>query len=328
MLKSVKTLFRTLQDQNRAMASTEAPLKSIFQEKYAEFANDLLKTFPELATEVTASLKLSAAEKLSGFTNGILPNCKPGADKAFPFHVLPGVAISQELWSSLSEKSQGAIEEYIRILSFCSLYEAGKDGEFGTEGLPNLKEWTDEFLKTWKEKLSSMDFESMSKKLSGLISSLGVDGLPKLPEKFLKGQLAKLAEELVREFKPEDFDLTPEQLQSADKDPAKAFELLTEIYTKKPEVLQRAIQKIAKRLQEKIRRGELRPEQIAAEAEEAMKEFSSNGAFADLMKSFKDMFGMEDPDLARQAGRPENARMSLVRDRLRKKLDAKKAAKK
>jgi hypothetical protein len=319
-------LFRTLQEQNRAMAAdAENPLTSIFQDRYTEFANDLLKTFPELATELSAAQKLSATDKLSRFMSDILPHCGPGKEMTFPFQVLPGVSITQDLWASLSEKSQGVIEEYLRILSFCCLYEAGKDG---ADPLPNLKGWTEEFLNTWKEKLGSVDFESMSKKLSNLISSLGVDGMPKLPEKFLKGQLAKLAEELVREFKPEDFDLTPEQLQSADKDPSKAFELLTEIYTKKPEVLQRAIQKIAKRLQEKIRRGELRPEQIAAEAEEAMKEFSSNGAFADLMKSFKDMFGMEDPDLARQAGRPENARMSIVRERLRKKLDAKKAAKK
>jgi hypothetical protein len=320
-------LFRTLKEQNRAMAASgENPLTSIFQDRFTEFANDLLKTFPELSADLATTLNLSATDKLSRFMSDILPHCGPGKEMSFPFQVLPGVSITQELWNSLSEKSQGVIEEYLRILSFCCLYEAGKEGADST--LPNLKGWTEEFLNTWKEKLGSVDFESMSKKLSGLIASLGVDGMPKLPEKFLKGQLAKLAEELVREFKPEDFDLTPEQLQSADKDPSKAFELLTEIYTKKPEVLQRAIQKIAKRLQEKIRRGELRPEQIAAEAEEAMKEFSSNGAFADLMKSFKDMFGMEDPDLARQAGRPENARMSIVRERLRKKLDAKKAAKK
>ena len=306
--------------------ATENPLQSIFQDRYTEFANDLLKTFPELSAELSKALKLSATEKLSVFMSDILPMCGPGKEMSFPFQVLPGVVITQELWSSLSEKSQGVIEEYLRILSFCCLYEAGKEGT--DSALPNLKEWTDEFLKTWKEKLDSVDFESMSKKLSGLIASLGVDGLPKLPEKFLKGQLAKLAEELVSEFRPEDFELTPEQLQEADKNPAKAFELLTEIYTKKPEVLQRAIQKISKRLQDKIRKGELRPEQIAAEAEEAMKDFSSNEAFSNLMKTFKDMFGMEDPDLARQAGRPENARMSIVRERLRKKLDAKKAAKK
>ena len=306
--------------------STGNPLQSIFQDRYVEFANDLLKTFPELSTSITAALALSPIDRLKGFTTGILPHCGPGTEMTFPFQVLPGVFISQELWNSLGDKSKSAIEEYIRILSFCSLYEAGKEGV--ETDLPNLKGWTEEFLNTWKEKLGSVDFESMSKKLSGLIASLGAEGLPKLPDKFLKGQLAKLAAELVSEFKPEDFDLTPEQLQEADTNPSKAFELLTEIYTKKPEVLQRAIQKIAKRLQEKIRRGELRPEQIAAEAEEAMKEFSSNGAFADLMKSFKDMFGMEDPDLARQVGRPENARMSIVRERLRKKLDAKKAAKK
>jgi len=59
-----------------------------------------------------------------------------------------------------------------------------------------------------------------------------------------------------------------------------------------------------------------------------MKDFSENNAFTELMKSFKGSFGMEDPEVARQAGRPEEARLNLVKERLRKKLDAKRNTKK
>jgi hypothetical protein len=154
------------------------------------------------------------------------------------------------------------------------------------------------------------------------------DKLPKLPEKFLKGHLAKLAEELVREFKPEDFGLSTEELAACDKDPSRAFTLLTEIYTKKPEVLQTAITRIASRLQEKVRRGEIRPDQIAAEAEELIKEFSGNGSFVEMMESFRSVFGMEDPDLAREVGRDGDARRNLVKERLRKKMEARRGGKK
>lgn len=300
------------------------PFTDVFQKKYNEFAVDLKETLPELATAIDAAIVLPHKDRLEQFKTNILPACSPTADvAATPGEVLPGVKIPQSLWTSLGDKSQSAILEYLRILSFCCMYESGG---FGAEGKGNA--WTESFLNSWKDKLSGIDFENLSKKLSGILGSIGPSSFPKLPERLLKGHLAKLAEELIREFKPEDFGLTPEELAACDTHPARAFELLTEVYTKKPEILQNAIKRIASRLQQKIARGEIRPEQIAAEAEELMKDFSENEAFTELMKSFKGTFGMEDPDVARQAGRPEDARRSIVRDRLRKKLDAKKNDKK
>ena len=90
--------------------------------------------------------------------------------------------------------------------------------------------------------------------------------MPKLPEKFLKGKLAKLAEDLVREFKPEDFGLRPEDLAAVEKDPTRAFEILMQASGSNPEMLQKAMMRVGKRLQEKVQRGELKPEELAAEA--------------------------------------------------------------
>jgi hypothetical protein len=55
-----------------------------------------------------------------------------------------------------------------------------------------------------------------------------------------------------------------------------------------------------------------------------MKEFSENGSFVEMMKSFKSMFGMHDMDTARKAGQEQSARVNIVRERLRKKMEAKK----
>ena len=300
------------------------PFTDVFQKKYNEFAVDLKATVPELAKPIDAAIVLSHKDRLEHFKEHILPSCSPTTDVATtPGEVLPGVKIPQTLWTSLGDKSQSAILEYMRILSFCCMYESSKEGTG-----PASNAWTESFLNSWKDKLSGIDFESLSKQLSGILGGIGPTAFPKLPERLLKGHLAKLAEELIREFKPEDFGLTPEELAACDSHPARAFELLTEVYTKKPEILQNAIKRIASRLQQKIARGEIRPEQIAAEAEELMKDFSENEAFTELMKSFKGTFGMEDPEVARQAGRPEDARRSIVRERLRKKLDARKDAKK
>jgi hypothetical protein len=43
-----------------------------------------------------------------------------------------------------------------------------------------------------------------------------------------------------------------------------------------------------------------------------------------MMKGVKSVFGMEDMDIARKAGREGSARLSTARDRLRKKLEKKK----
>lgn len=303
-------------------------LTSVFQDKYTEFATELASTLPELRKEITAALALGEDDRKKRWVTEVLPGCGPTRDpKVNPGLVLPGVTIPKELWDVISDKSQAAIQEFLTLLAFCSLYTPGSTDLSGNP-LEGMGAWSEEFLNGWKEKMGSLDFDSISKKIAELVGGLGPDKLPKIPERLLKGHLAKLAEELVREFKPEDFGFSAEEMAACDTDPTRAFTLLTEIYTKKPEVLQKAIQRIASRLQEKVKRGELRPEQIAAEAEELMKEFSENGSFVELMSSFKSMFNMEDMDIARQAGREGDARRNIVKERLRKKLEAKKGGKK
>jgi Sec7-like guanine-nucleotide exchange factor len=239
-----------------------------------------------------------------------------------PGKVLPGVTIPDVLWRDIGIGSQKAIQEHLSLLSFCCLYDS-KYNKADISGNPT-NPWMDEFMKSWKTNMDGIDFEGMSKKLTEILQGMGPESLPKIPERLLKGHLGKLVEELLKEFKPEDFGLSEEELAACETDPMKSFTLLNDIYTNRPEVLQRAIQRIASRLQEKIRRGELRPDQIAVEAEEMMKEFSENGSFVEMMKSFRTMFGMQDMGTARKAGQEQSARSSLVRERLRKKMEAKK----
>ncbi len=304
-----------------------ADLRVTFDQKYEEFATDLLGALPELTTQIQAAQGLSKDERFGRFVEEVFPHAGPGRDgKQNPGLVLPGVTITDTLWAALSEGSKKAIQEYLTLLTFCALTSGAKHS-MDLSGNPT-REWMDDFMKSWKDKLDSVDFESMSKKLADLMGGMSPDKFPKIPERLLKGHLAKLAEELVREFKPEDFGLDAEELRSVDNDPGSAFQLLTEIYTKRPEVLQRAIQRVATRLQDMIKRGKIRPDQIAAEAEELMKEFTGNTAFVEMMESFRNTFGMEDPDLAREAGQEGTARRNIVKERLRQKLAAKQAAKK
>lgn len=310
------------------MAATATDsLRDMFQKNYADFAEDLKGACPELTDAIDAAILLSAETRLDRFVNEVLAHCKPTRDaKKNPGCVLPGVVLTDAIWAQLSEASHSKIQQYLTILSMCTLIEgANANVKFG-EG-ESAKSWADEFLKGWQSKLGSMDFEGIAKKLADVFSTKdGSAAFSAIPEHLLKGHLKKLVDELVHDFKPEDFGLSDETMKALEDSPTRAFELIMELYQKNPQFLQSAIAKISSRLQAKFRSGELRPEQIAKEAEELMKQFTENSAFTELMESIRSMFGMEDMEIATKAGRPENARSALVRDRLRKKLEAKKAA--
>jgi hypothetical protein len=116
-------------------------------------------------------------------------------------------------------------------------------------------------------------------------------------------------------------------LAEVEKDPTRAFEILMKASSSNPNLLQTAMMRVGKKLQKKIQNGSLRPQDLAAEAEELMKEFQSNPAFVQMMESFRSAFSFEDPAAARASGRDDLSRLSAVKKRLREKLAAKQAAK-
>jgi hypothetical protein len=295
--------------------ATGAEIPSTFQKKYNEFAADLHATFPELATEITAATGLSEAERMSQYVGSVLT--AHATLPACPGPVLPGVNITEALWFAVSDKTQKAVYDYLSILDLCAAYES-KDG-------PG-KDWAEKIMREWRGRLDRVDFDSLSKKFMNMFGDSG-SALPPLPEKFLKGKLAKLAEDMVREFKPEDFGFTEAEISSIEKDPTRAFEILMQAAMAKPEKLQGTMMRVAKKLQAKVQSGELKPQDLAAEAEELMKEFQSHPAFVEMMESFRSAFSFDNPEEASAAGRDNEGRLAMVRNRLKKKLEAKKAKK-
>jgi hypothetical protein len=324
---------------------------SMFQKKYKEFADDLLGALPEYAASIQTALALEQKERLNRFQEEVkVGNTLGGGDSEDftknPGGVLPGVVIADGVWATLSDNSKKAIWEHVRILSICCFMEAG----FGDATKPPV--WMEDAMKDLKEKMEGIDFQSIIKKFMGFFQSgdkgdkgdmgeteeegslpkipglekLFENGFPKIPEKFLKGHMAKLAQEIVKEITPEDLGLTKEILADAEKTPSRAFEVLFGTLSNNPDVIEKTIKKIGNRLQQKIMSGSIRPQEIAREAEELMKEFASNTNFVDMLSSIKSSFGFEDMDIARAAGKEGTARLSIARERLRKKMEQKKQA--
>lgn len=313
------------------MATTDTPsIEAIFQKKYIEFCDDLIGAYPEMLEQITVAKNLTEDDKINRFRNEVLtvnlPNRNPDIN---PNMVLPDVKIENNIWLSFSNNTRKAINEYITLLSFCCMFNDNKtpwsEQEQGQKG---TNKWMDEMMNQWKDKLNTIDFKSLSEKIMKMMGGTGDGtgtgtGTFNIPKRLLKGQLAKLAEELIKEFKPEDFGLTPEQIADSETNPSRSFELLMQIYTQKPELLQNAMKRIAKKLQDKVRKGELKPKDLAAEAEEMMKEFTDNPAFVELMETFRTTFGFEDKETAQAAGRDGENRLSIARARLRTKLENK-----
>jgi hypothetical protein len=300
--------------------------KDVFNVKYDEFARDLVATCPELSSQIAFALDKTPEDRKAMFKTQVLPSCSPGRNaKECPAFVLPGVSMTKEIWETLSEKSQKAIQEYLTVLSFCLLIDSESTADLSGNG------WTADMAKKMmddmKEKVKGIDFASLTDKFAKFFGS-AADGsaIPQIPEKFLKGQIAKLAEEIVKEFKVEDFGIDPKAMEAAGNDPSKALHMITEVFMKNPAAFQNTMLKLTKKLQQKVQSGSLRPQELVAEAEELMKTFSENPQFVEMMESFRQAFGMagHEDDL-RAAGHDGSARLSIVQQRLRKKLEARKA---
>lgn len=303
------------------------PVEAIFQAKYEEFAAALKETFPELTDAVDAALQLSMDQRQARYKAEVLPTggrpARPSAECPGP--VLPGVVLTPALWESVSETTKGTVGQYLALLSFSFVMAEGVDGLDMNMGA--FKEWADKFMGEWRNKIGRTDFDSFAKKLTEMF---GADGsrLPPFPERLRTGRLAKLAEEIVAELRPEEFGLDPETIARCEADPSQAFEIIMNMTMRNPEKLQGAMKRIVKRLQEKFQQGSFKPQELVAEAEEMMKEFSENPAFVELMETMRSTFGFEDMEMARASGNEGSARLALVRNRLKKKLEAKKQGKK
>lgn len=293
-------------------------LDHVFQKKYLEFCADLVGACPELKLDIEAAKALAPEERLRRFAEEVKASPQRNG-AACPGTVLPGVVIPEPIWAELSENSKQAIQEYLTLLSMCSLYHTTGNWTdlSGQEG------FIKDFLEHWKTRMGSADFKGLAERFAKFLGGAGGNGaIPSLPERFLKGKIAKLAEELVREFRPEDFGLSATQLEECERNPARAFEILLQAYTSRPEILQNAMKKIAGRMQQKIQRGELKPQDLAREAEDILKECTANPAFQGMMESFRDSFGaFADPDLARSQGRDGDARLQQARERLRRERE-------
>lgn len=295
-----------------------------FEKTYKEFLADLALTFPEY--KETFVLAESVPEVSTRWVSVWKNHVKPIAEKDASIfdhgmEMVPGFVMTANLWKELSSGTKDAIWKYLSTLLLLSAQNTDS-GFFDLSGFAADMEKMMDMLKG--DGLGQ--FKDLFEKLGSMADTFGFKDMSgaanfKIPEKMFRGHIARIAQELVSEIKPEDFGISPELMKS--NDPKAVFEFLQEVFTQKPEMLMSIAQKIANKIKIKFQRGEIRREDIIAEAEELMKEFNENDQFKDLFGSLREaMIGSE-----KASGNEGSARRREAQERLRKRA-AEKAAKK
>jgi hypothetical protein len=310
-------------------------MAATFASTYAEFLDDLKSTFPEYAAALTHAGTLPHAEARFIEVWGERAAAIAAQDESIfggagagGVELVPGFVMTRALWNELSPATHAALWKYLSTLLLLSASQTtdGK-GLWDLSGFQTSMSALMDRLKAMGEKGDDggSGFAALFEQLNKMAGSFGVADLSgaasnfKIPEKLFRGHIARIVEELVKEFSPEDFGITPAMME--EKDPRKMFEFLQEIFTKKPDMLMSVGQKIAKKLQAKFASGGIRREDIINEVEELMKEFSNNTAFTELFGNLGEMLKSSE----RASGNEGSARLREARERLRRRTTEREA---
>jgi len=314
-----------------------------FKSVYKQFLGEMGLTFPELESKCDKALKTD----YKTFSKAVAPILHQIASRDASIftdtgvQIAPNVVLTKKLWKEGGKDTQKAIWDFLSTLVLLASFEeknapknkvddaaaaddmdfakffdvsgadvdlkkmfAGLGDQFSNQSFSSFFEGIKEAADNFKDKFADVS---------------GGMPLPKIPEKLFKGHIAKIAADLANEFKPEDFGLSPDIIDS--KDTGAIFEYLQQIFTKNPELLMKGAKKIAQRIQDKLKKGEVRREDLINEAQELMKEFENNTMFKDIFEQL----GSQLKGMGGDAGpNSDSERRRAVQERLRKKMEEKK----
>jgi hypothetical protein len=321
------------------MTSFTATLKS--------FCDELRLTFPELESAVSRAAALTAPQFWASWQNGL--SVLVARDEAALLgkrhgFLLGPVRLTPDVWAELSTNTKGALWRYLRTLTLESAMAVGIDG-LDTESMQALMAiMTSESLEqggaTAEAETSEMFAESMKnmaplmEKLKGLLGAgAGIGGfmdlsgfkMPEIPERLRNGRIAKLAEDMAKQFDPAEFGIDPALLSGTNVEEILAR--LAELYKKDPTLLIGGAKKMADRIKTQILGGSLNREELIAEAQEFITLFKEHPQFKDIIGKVSGLMGpggLGEMFGGGSAAEPSERRRA-VQERLRKKLAARTA---
>ena len=245
----------------------------------------------------------------------------PGINTEF----LPGVSFG-ELWNAdISDKTRETIWKYLQLLLFTVITSVNNDSSFGDTA--KLFEAIDEselkgkLEETMRHMHEMFDISEMTGEDSNTdASGVNMDNLPN-PEEIhehisgmLDGKLGSLAKEIAAE--------TAEDLNMDMDAPANVNDVFEKLF-KNPGRLMGLVQNVGKKLDTKLKSGELKESELIEEAQELMKKMKDMpglGNFQEMMSKMNGGGGGKINMNAMNAKMAQNLRQAKMKERMQDKL--------
>jgi hypothetical protein len=310
---------------------------SAFSKTLAAFCEELRATFPELKTPVDRAAALTPAQFWKTWSKHLpvlVGRDSEGLMGPCGGFLMGPVRLSKSLWSEVSEATQGAIWRYLRTLTLEASMELGIESldtdamqalmsimldEKGAKASPEFFAKSMDQLKPLLEKLKGL--------LGGFMDGSGAETpMPEIPERLRNGRIAKLAEDMAKQFDPADFGIDPAVLKG--EDIGEIMKRLAELYQKDPTLIMAGAKRVAEKIKKQILGGSLKKEDLIAEAQEYMDLFKEHPLFKDILGKVEGFMGGGGlAEMFGSGGTSEpSERRRAVQERLRKKLAARTAA--
>jgi hypothetical protein len=343
-----------------AAASTPSDVSGAFAKTFVTFCGELAETFPELTEAIR---RVAGRATPAFFWKSWQDDLEVLAERDFAalqarrrgILVVP-IVLTPALWGEVSAATQTAIWRYLRTL----VLEAAMELRLGSTELTEerlgflmrilmeerggddeeavgetVMEETMEHLTPLLERLKGMmgglfDASGLAGMASGFADASGEFPMPEIPERLRTGRIARLAEEMAKQFNPADFGIDPALLTGDNVEDV--LRRLAEIYQRDPTKLISGAKRVAEKIKKQILGGSLDREGLIAEAKEFVEIFRNHPQFKEAIAKFEGLIG--EGGLAEMFGGAaggsgaSSERLRAVQERLRKKLASREAGKK
>ena len=293
-----------------------------FDKIVKDFKRDICVTFPEYKEKINEEHDYEYYKNYypQHFFNILYQN-EDIFDTSGGSFFLPNVDFNILWKEDITDKTREIIWKYLQLIVF-TVVNNEKSGEDLFGDTEKLFEAIDE--DAFKKKIA----ESIDQ-MSDLFDNEDLSGCAPDPEKLhehisgiLDGNLGKLAKEIAEETAAE-INIDPDDMSSV----GDVFQKLM----KNPAKLMGIIKKIGNKIEAKIKSGEIKESEMMAEASDLLKKMKSMPGMKNMKKMFSEMglpFSKNMNVGAMQASIGRNLKGAKTRERLKKKLEQRKLAKK
>jgi len=318
---------------------------SAYAKTLKSFCDELRLTFPELsaatdraATVVPSSYWLMWHKNL----DILLEKSADGLFGAKSGFLISAVRMTPALWGEISENTQKAIWRYLRTLALESVMESATMESLTPAQMQSLMDiMTAERLEAGGEDAEAAQKElfeetmghlnPLMERLKGMMGGFmdGVDlkdiPLPEIPEHLKRGKIARLAEQLSKQFRPEEFGIDPAILEGNNVE--EVLKRLAELYQRDPTMIMAGAKRMADKIKKQLLGGSLKREDLLAEAKEFVALFKEHPLFKEAIAKFEGLIGEGGLASMMGGGNVPSERLMATQERLRRKLAERNAAK-